>query len=70
LEYLSSNGAQSQVCAPDQSGFIVEEECQLGRVTETGQCETCEIGTYICSNESLFRCDDGRGFVALNRNSG
>jgi hypothetical protein len=65
----SCNGSQTQVCAPDQAGFDIEQECPLGCDAETAQCETCEIGTYICSNESLFRCDDGRSFVPLNRNS-
>jgi hypothetical protein len=65
----SCNGAQVQVCAPDQSGFILESDCPLGCVADTGQCQTCEVGTYICSNENLFRCDDGRSVTPLNRNS-
>jgi hypothetical protein len=65
----SCNGTQVRVCAPDQSGFIPETDCPLGCVVATAQCQTCEVGSYICSNESLFRCDDGRSVVPLDRNS-
>ena len=57
----------SRVCALSGNFFGPETFCPLGCVPATGQCNTCNVGDYICSNGTLQRCNDGRSFTPLNR---
>jgi hypothetical protein len=59
----------SRVCALSGNFFGPETFCPLGCVADTGQCQTCNVGDYICTNGNLQRCNDGRSFTPLNRNT-
>jgi hypothetical protein len=57
----------SRVCSLSGNFFGPETFCPLGCIPATGQCVTCNVGDYQCSNGNLSRCNDGRSFTALNR---
>lgn len=59
----------SRVCALSGNFFGPETFCPLGCVPASGQCQTCNVGDYICTNGNLQRCNDGRSFTPLNRNT-
>jgi len=63
------NLTASRVCALSGNFFGPETFCPLGCVAPTGQCQTCNVGDYICTNGNLQRCNDGRSFSPLNRNT-
>jgi len=57
----------TRTCALSGNFFGPETFCPLGCVPATGQCRTCNIGTYSCTNGNLSRCNDGRSLTPLNR---
>jgi len=59
----------SRVCSLSGNFFGPETFCPLGCVSASGQCQTCNVGDYICSNGNLQRCNDGRSFTPLNRST-
>jgi hypothetical protein len=59
----------SRTCALSGNLFGPLTFCPLGCVAATGTCITCAIGSYICQGANILRCDDGRSFTPLNRQS-
>lgn len=59
----------SRVCSLSGNFFGPETFCPLGCIAATGQCQTCNVGDYICTNGNLQRCNDGRSFTPLNRST-
>jgi hypothetical protein len=59
----------SRVCALSGNFFGPETFCPLGCVSTSGQCQTCNVGEYRCTNGNLSRCNDGRSFTPLNRST-
>ena len=59
--------SSTRVCSLSGNFFGPETFCPLGCVPATGQCNTCNVGDYICGNGNLQRCNDGRSFTPLNR---
>ncbi len=59
----------SRVCSVTGNSFGPETFCPLGCDGPLGQCRTCQFGSYRCNGNFIERCNDGRSFTPLNRNS-
>jgi hypothetical protein len=59
----------SRTCAADGDSFGPSTSCPLGCIANTGACQTCNVGSYVCQNGFLSRCDDGFSFAPLFRGS-
>ncbi len=57
----------SRTCAPDGDSFGPSTSCPLGCIAQTGACQSCNVGSYVCQNGLLSRCDDGFSFAPLGR---